>query len=305
MNQLKTILVSTDFSPSASAALAQAIRMARATNAHLEALHVVDVMAVREYAEAIESPLMLAEKEAKDRMQAHLMKWLARADFPESARADVVIGIPLDVILRRAKELDASLLVLGLRGRSSPEGNAGTLALKCLRKTTTKVFLAHEGHSGPFRNVVACVDFSEGSREAVEQALRVARQDRCRVHFIHVFTNPWHELEFHSDSPETAPEPGRDHSAGLLKRLHDFVGTIEGVETTFTIVEAGGVSHGIGEYALQAEADLLVLGDKGQSDLKYVLLGSTVERLLRKVPCSALVVRPPRTTESAPAAKVE
>ncbi|MEQ1850001.1 MAG: universal stress protein [Chthoniobacteraceae bacterium] len=305
MNQLKRILLSTDFSPSSDAALAQAVRMARATNAHLEALHVVDVMAVREYAEAIESPLMLAEKEAGDRMQTQLVKWLARADFPESGRADVAIGIPLDVILRRAKELDASLLLLGLRGRSSPEGNAGTLALKCLRKSTTKVFLAHEGHSGPFRNVIACVDFSEGSREAVEQALRVARQDRCRVHFIHVFANLWHELEFHSDSPNTTPEPGHDRSAALLKRLRDFVGTIDGVEATFTIVEGSGVSLGIAEYALQAQADLLVLGDKGQSDLKYVLLGSTVERLLRKLPCSALVVRPPRATESAPAVKVE
>ena len=30
----------------------------------------------------------------------------------------------------------------------------------------------------------------------------------------------------------------------------------------------------------------------GRSNLGYVLLGSTVERLLREIPCSALVVRP-------------
>ena len=35
------------------------------------------------------------------------------------------------------------------------------------------------------------------------------------------------------------------------------------------------------------------LGTKGRSNLGYVLLGSTVERLLREIPCSALVVRPP------------
>ena len=30
----------------------------------------------------------------------------------------------------------------------------------------------------------------------------------------------------------------------------------------------------------------------GEAGLKYVLLGSTVERLLKEIPCSALVVRP-------------
>jgi nucleotide-binding universal stress UspA family protein len=290
MNQLKKILLSTDFSPSAQAALEQAIRMARANNAQLDVLHVVDVVAVREYAEAIETPLVLVEKEVTTRMQQQLTKSLAGSDFPETGDARVVIGIPLDVILRRAKELDASLVVLGLRGKSSPEGNAGTLALKCLRKTRTKVMLVHEGHSGPFRNVVACVDFSDTAREAAQQALRVGGQDRCRVHFIHVFTSLWPELHFHSDSGEAPREPDEARRA-LLKRLREFVGDVGGADATFTIVDAGNVSHGIAEYALQVGADLLVLGNRGQSDLKYVLLGSTVERLLRKVPCSALVVR--------------
>jgi nucleotide-binding universal stress UspA family protein len=34
------------------------------------------------------------------------------------------------------------------------------------------------------------------------------------------------------------------------------------------------------------------MGAKGQTNLKYVLLGSTVERLLKEIPCSVLVVRP-------------
>jgi nucleotide-binding universal stress UspA family protein len=41
------------------------------------------------------------------------------------------------------------------------------------------------------------------------------------------------------------------------------------------------------------QADLVVLGHKGRTNLRYVLLGSTVERLLREVPCSVLVARPP------------
>jgi nucleotide-binding universal stress UspA family protein len=45
----------------------------------------------------------------------------------------------------------------------------------------------------------------------------------------------------------------------------------------------------------------VILGSKGQTNLKYVLLGSTVERLLKEIPCSVLVVRPPAAAaEKAP-----
>lgn len=43
----------------------------------------------------------------------------------------------------------------------------------------------------------------------------------------------------------------------------------------------------------QLHADLIVLGTKGKTNLKYVLLGSTAERLLRDVPCSVLAIKPP------------
>ena len=67
------------------------------------------------------------------------------------------------------------------------------------------------------------------------------------------------------------------------------------------MTEAANHGHGIAEYARRVHADLLVLGTKGRSNLAYVLLGSTVERLLREIPCSTLVVRPPTgRTQMAP-----
>jgi nucleotide-binding universal stress UspA family protein len=194
MNRLQQILVGLDFSPSCRTALAQAARLARLNGAALEAVHVVDLRSVRDYAEVTDQPLMLAEKEVTERMEKELAKWCAAVDLPDGVSPMPVIGIPLDVLLRRSRELNASLLVLGIRGRSSPEGVAGTLALKCLRKTGCKVMLVQEGHTGPFTNAVACVDFSESSREVVEQARRVAAQDGSRIHFIHVHNGLWRDL---------------------------------------------------------------------------------------------------------------
>jgi universal stress protein E len=66
------------------------------------------------------------------------------------------------------------------------------------------------------------------------------------------------------------------------------------------VTKAASHGHGIAEYARRMHANLLVLGTKGRSNLRYVLLGSTVERLLREIPCSALVVRPPTDEETSP-----
>ena len=78
----------------------------------------------------------------------------------------------------------------------------------------------------------------------------------------------------------------------LEQRLKEFVGDTSGVDPHFAVFDAGSHRCGIAEYARQVEADLVVLGTKGRTNLRYVLLGSTVERLLRDVPCSVLTVKP-------------
>jgi nucleotide-binding universal stress UspA family protein len=153
--------------------------------------------------------------------------------------------------------------------------------------------LVHEQHAGPFRNVVCCVDFSETSREAVEQARRVGLQDQSQVHFVHVYNGPWRGLPFDLESEQSIHEHDTQYRALIESRLKQFVGDVSGLKARFKVIESEGVSHGISEYARQTAADLIVLGNKGQSTFKAMLLGSTVERLLRELPCSILVVRPP------------
>jgi len=50
--------------------------------------------------------------------------------------------------------------------------------------------------------------------------------------------------------------------------------------------------RGIAAYAKEHRADLLVLGTQGKTNLRYALLGSTAERVLRELPCSALAAKP-------------
>lgn len=291
MNRLQNILLGTDFSPCAAAALHQAGRLAHWNNARLHIVHVASVLAVREYADVFHLPLMSVEKEASKYAGKRLNEWLKPAVVSGSSEA--VIGMPLETLLNRIKELDANLLVLGLRGETTLHNDAGNLALKCLRKAQTKVILVHEHHAGPFRNVVCCVDFSETAREAVAQAKHVGQQDESQVHFVHVFSGPWRGLPFHLENEQSIQEHDMQYRSLIENRLREFVGDVSGLKAKFKVIECEGVSHGLSEYARQTSADLIVLGNKGQSTFTAMLLGSTVERLLRDLPCSILVVRPP------------
>jgi nucleotide-binding universal stress UspA family protein len=150
--------------------------------------------------------------------------------------------------------------------------------------------LVPEAQPGPFRTVVAGVDFSDTSREAVTQAMRVARAEDGAVHFVHVFTSPWRRVRRGRALPEVTPEARKEYRAALYQRLRQFVVGADGVRATITLVDADDTGAGLAEYARKAQAGLVVVGRRGESNLNYLLLGSTVERLLPEISCSVLVV---------------
>ena len=52
------------------------------------------------------------------------------------------------------------------------------------------------------------------------------------------------------------------------------------------------VWYAIVDYLKEAEADLAVLGTRGRTGIKILLLGTTAERIIHESPCSVLAVKP-------------
>ena len=69
-----------------------------------------------------------------------------------------------------------------------------------------------------------------------------------------------------------------------------------GLPTTPHLIE-GTPAPAIVELAERIEADLIVMGTRGHTGLKHVLLGSVTERTLRLAHCSVLVVKGPRKSD--------
>jgi universal stress protein E len=291
MNKINTILVGVDFSECSRCALEQAVRLARWNNAGLRIIHALSPASFHATGQELQQTLDELRGRMREHAIARLADWAAQAGAPAGHSREVILGAPLDVLLTESRSQDADLLVLGVTGESLLGNGAGTLATKCLRKSGAKVMLVNAAHAQPFRRIVACVDFSEASVEVVAQAWRVAGRDRAEVHLLHVFQPEWDtwtslQLPAFSDFERAC-------RAILEGNLRQFAASPAEARPIVSVFAAKTHGHGIAEYCRNVGADLVILGAKGQTNLKYVLLGSTVERLMKEIPCSALVVRPP------------
>jgi nucleotide-binding universal stress UspA family protein len=155
--------------------------------------------------------------------------------------------------------------------------------------------LTEESIMAPLRTIVAAVDFSETSRDALDAALELAGQTRGRVHLLHVvpdlFRMPWTLEAPNLDLPGLQ----RQSNEEARQRLTALAGSLPHPRIDVsTAVVVGSPATEIVRYAGEHAADAIVLGSHGQGVVKRYMLGSVVERVIRQAGCSVLVV-PHRT----------
>ncbi len=294
-----TILAAVDFSTGAHSALRQAANLAIRQKARLHVLHVIDSDAVASLADQRGESFDSASRTAVEGARKALDQWLARVPLPQGHEVTLVVGHPLHEILQHAKHLHAALLVAGITGAGDHPAGAGSVSAKLARKAAANVLLVRAGHDTPFAKIVACLDFSTHSAHVAEAARDFAFADGKVVDFLHVWADPGALLgviapfgEPGLSMPAGAMPTREEQVARLQHQLHQEVRDFAaGIPTEESLHEDRNVGRGIADHAQAAGADLIVIGARGRSNLAYLLLGSTAERVLTRLPCSVLVVR--------------
>jgi len=301
-----SIVVGTDFTSCSAVAVGQALRLAALSCASVHIVHVIDTIVVIE----IESVLSPVQQGIRDGLTADAEKaWTAfAANIPGAAAhpVDVLINNRVVGILNHAREHGADLVVMGAFGDRRAAVGFGTVATACVRKSTADVLLVRETQAGPFKKVVAAVDFSETSARALARAARMAARDGAELHVLHVFAAPWHQLHYKAPTTLDQPHLQKQYRDVLERRLADFVLPIsrahDGLVVRPVCYDHQGHRSGIVEYARSVSADLIVLGTRGRSNVRDILLGSTAEKALAESPCSVLAIRPEHLGHSSAAA---
>ncbi|MGA7870825.1 MAG: universal stress protein [Candidatus Binatus sp.] len=146
------------------------------------------------------------------------------------------------------------------------------------------------------KKILAPIDFSVHSMEAMRAAFEMAKEVGAEVHLVHVIA-PHHT--FIPLPLESNAEQNRElvRESAMLEQAEEELARIKkddfGDSTkVFTFSVVGHPVQKLVEYAKEQAIDLIVMATHGRSGGEHMLIGSVVEKMVRNSPCSVLVFRP-------------
>lgn len=284
------VVIGTDFSSHSRAALSAGLRIAERRGVKAHVVHVLDTIVVTE----VESRL----SEYKQQVRQELIRdarvaWEAFSKgIPGSAslQFEAVVNNRIVGLIERVQGHGAQLLVIGATGKLG----IGTMASGCIRRAAVDVLAVREETTNPFRRILVGVDLSEGSRCALERAVQLAREESAALDVLYVVQSTSSLFPFAislgTTSDATQGELLRASRAQLEAFVQPFQAQLAGVEMTLRVEVSAGHGSGILDVANDQGHDLIVVGRRGRSNLREVLLGSTAEQVLARSTASVCIV---------------
>lgn len=291
------LIVATDTTTASDSAL----RVARAIAARSDQR--VIVVTVRQPLPMASAEMQMAvppgiDDEQRAIRRAQVMDQFDRAGITERWPIEVLTGDPAVQIVRLAKMIDASLVVMGLGEHGLFDRLLGDeTVLRVLRLGTVPVLAVAPGFDDLPRRVLATTDFTPSSVRAAALAVDIMRGDG-ELTLAHVLGDEVDVARLQS------PNAGR---AGALGRAFDLVTHRIGVrdDRVRRCLLAGDPAKAIIELATTTRPDLIVAGSHGHGFVTRLMLGSVSQKLVRAVGCSVLVAPPatgPNFLDEVPAA---
>ena len=141
----------------------------------------------------------------------------------------------------------------------------------------------------PLRNVLVATDFSEPAAVGIEWAARVARDRNATLHVVHVVSPPMPVADF-TTPPLTLDREVHDAAERRLDALLAEP-PLAGLDA-HAVLRDGTPSIAVLDAAEEVGADLVVVGTRGLTGFRHLLLGSTAERIVQRAKMPVLSVHP-------------
>jgi nucleotide-binding universal stress UspA family protein len=295
MSNPRCIVAATDFSAFSERVVERAARIARQHHAELHLLHVVRPLDL--YPSLTLSPdefrrhdqdLQQTEQTRLDVMAATLS-----SQFDIHARSATRLGRAHSEIATYAQNVSADLVAAGARGENTlMDLVLGSTASRLLRVASCPVLIVRQPAGGPYRKVLAAVDFSPVSTAVVDQAIGLA--DGAQVEVLHVLGS---EVEQRLRQAKFVQIDIADWYERLRaeagKQLDALLAPIAKSAAVGRLVEAGSPGTAICRAIEERHADLAVLGRHGYGGgLQDWMLGSVSKDVAHAAACDVLLISP-------------
>jgi nucleotide-binding universal stress UspA family protein len=277
------IVVATDFSAHARAAVDRATRLPFGPGSRIDLLH------VGAEEQRVDATRLL------DEARGEVARTLATSrEVGVDLVASFADGPPFLAIADHAHHARAELVVLGRHGeRRFRDALIGSTAERVIRHGSVSVLVVAGSPEAPYRRPLVAVDMSASSRLALELAVRICDPDLAKIDVIHVVSLP---NRLHVS--ETQLVPALERRLDELKRdrraeVAAFLATVDlGVRWNIEVASGDPRAVILGEVKARG-IDVVALGTKGRTGIPRVLVGSVAEAVVRAAPCDVLVARLP------------
>jgi nucleotide-binding universal stress UspA family protein len=282
------VLVATDGSPDAKAAIATTLHFPWTAETRVRI-----ISARRSRAEYRRSILLSALDRAAEQAAENARRTLSRR-WPD-IDVEIADKTPVQGILDAAKRFKADVIVVGWRGHGAVRRLLmGSVSRGVVRGSTCAVLVARR--SQRVRTLVVGIDGSEAANRALAFVGRLVPPRGGRVTLVsavELLTPPSrgrvpgaasiaHEVTRQNKIRVRAATKALNRAADGLKRT--------GWQTRTMLVH-GEPLRDLLRAVATSRARLLVVGARGTSGVRYLLLGSVAEGALNQSPVSVLVVR--------------
>jgi nucleotide-binding universal stress UspA family protein len=290
------VLCAVDLSDASEEALRQADRQARLFDGDLVVLHVLATtfpgtpMSPEGLQRIIEERDRLV-REVGDRIIARTAAVTGRD--PAGVAVLVEDGDPASAIVSKAEALGANLVVVSALGESGlPRLLLGSVAQSVVRHAHTSVLVARAGPAAGC--VLAATDFSQTGKAAVDAAAEQARRRGAPLVLLHSLELLRPEMVVSEPAAVpmrlAEPPPAHELRRSVRRRLEEIL--VRAAVNGEVVVEDEPAADAIAGAADRLGAELVIVGTHGRTGLRRLLLGSVAEAVVRRAPCSVLVVRP-------------
>lgn len=145
-----------------------------------------------------------------------------------------------------------------------------------------------------FGKILVAFDGSKDSIKAIDIACSLAEKYGSTLIVVHVYTTPL--PPYAGVTPMPVPEL-EGLSALSKERERDVLAQgikmaeAHGINAKGELIDAGSTVQAITEFAVSEKADLIVVGTRGMTGFKKLILGSVSSGLVSHSECPVLVVR--------------
>lgn len=278
------LLLAFDFSPSSKRALAYSIDLSRRTDATLHLMYVQEVPQGPFEREARSPmPTYKLQEKFKEHCQEFLSPYDLDADDDRlsfnAERGDAVA--PALVQYTESKDID--MITMGTYGRRGVKrAFYGSVAEETLRTAPAPVFAVrvpdNDESATSVDRIVAPIDFSDPSRQALQQSHRLATLYEVPLKLVHAVESPSTPSVYESRSPTVSSHKAKEKAEAALEEWGSDLAT-EGQNVSY-VVHRGDPGPSILRSAPN-ETDVIVMATRGLRGVRRAVLGSVTEEVLR------------------------